>query len=114
LWELRNDGTMLLDAFGNPIPTYDQADVTELARVYTGFAYPPLGTASPSISAPVNYSAPMVPIENQHDTGSKRILDIGVIAAGRTATSDVYTANGAIFSHPNVGPYIGKQLIQHL
>jgi uncharacterized protein (DUF1800 family) len=114
LWELKPDGTLLLDAFGKPVPTYDQADITELARVYTGWVYPPLPGQSPRLNATVNYTAPMVAIETEHDTGSKRILDLGTIGAGLTAAWDASTANQAIFSHPNVGPFIGKQLIQQL
>ena len=49
LWELHDDGTLLLDAFGNPVPTYDQADITELSRVYTGWVYPPLPGQTPAL-----------------------------------------------------------------
>ena len=33
------DGSLVLDAAGLPIPTYDQRDITELARVMTGFSH---------------------------------------------------------------------------
>jgi hypothetical protein len=105
---------MLLDVYGKPIPTYDQADITELARVYTGWVYPPLPGQNPRVGSTVNYASPMVAIETEHDTGSKRVLDLGTIGAGLTAAWDASTANSAIFSHPNVGPFIGKQLIQQL
>jgi len=114
LWELKPDGTMLLDAFGNPVPTYDQADITELARVYTGWVYPPVGAATPALNSTVNYYGQMRAIEAEHDVGSKRVLDLGTIPAGLLAAPDVTWANSAIFQHPNVGPFIGKQLIQQL
>lgn len=33
------DGSLVLDAAGLPIPTYDQTDITELARVMTGWSH---------------------------------------------------------------------------
>jgi uncharacterized protein (DUF1800 family) len=114
LWELRDDGTMLLDAFGNPVPTYDQADVTELSRVYTGWVYPPLPGQTPRLNATVSYHAPMVALETEHDTGAKRVLDLGTLSAGVTAAWDVTNANALLFTHPNVGPFVAKQLIQQL
>ncbi|MFM2166134.1 MAG: hypothetical protein RIS79_505, partial [Verrucomicrobiota bacterium] len=33
------DGSLVLDAAGLPIPTYDQMDITELARAMTGFSH---------------------------------------------------------------------------
>ncbi len=115
LWELRDDGTLLTDAFGNPVPTYDQADVTELARVYTGWAYAPLPGQTPSITRTTpTYHAQMVAIEAEHDTAAKRVLDLGTLAAGVTAAWDVTNANALLFTHPNVGPFVVKHLIQQL
>lgn len=37
---LNNDGTMILDSSGNPIPTYSNDDITEYARLWTGFESP--------------------------------------------------------------------------
>jgi len=114
LWELRDDGTLLLDAFGNPVPTYDQGDITELSRVYTGWVYPPLPGQTVRLNATVSYHAPMAALETEHDTGAKRVLDLGTLSAGVTAAWDVTNANNLIFTHPNVGPFVAKQLIQHL
>jgi uncharacterized protein (DUF1800 family) len=113
-FELRADGTLLLDAFGNPVFTYDQADITELSRVYTGWVYPPLPGQVARLNATISYHAQMVPLEIEHDTGSKRILDLGTVPAGLNAAQDVTWANSAIFQHPNIAPFIGKQLIQQL
>ncbi|MEZ0390518.1 MAG: DUF1800 family protein, partial [Verrucomicrobium sp.] len=43
------DGSLKLDNNGLPIPTYDQVDITELARVFTGFAF---GKRYATVSAP--------------------------------------------------------------
>jgi len=37
LYELNADGTLRLDANSNPIETYGQSDITNLARVFTGY-----------------------------------------------------------------------------
>src|SRR5262249_39593810 len=37
-----------------------------------------------------------------------------VLPAGQSAEADLQQALDVLFAHPNVGPFIGKQLIQHL
>ena len=108
--QLNPDGTLQLDSSGNPIPTYTQDTITNFARVFTGWTYPP-GSSFPS---PPGYSGPMVPFDNHHDTGDKTLLNGAVIPAGGTAQADMDAALQNIFNHPNVGPFICKQLIQHL
>jgi hypothetical protein len=56
----------------------------------------------------------MVAFESNHDTTSKTLLNGLVVPAGGTAESDLKAALDNIFNHPNVAPFIGKQLIQHL
>jgi hypothetical protein len=116
LYELKADGTLLLDAGGNPIPTYDQDDIVELSKVFTGWTYWPLAGQSARWNAPINYAFNMMPIEsptNYHDIGTKNILGY-VMPGGRSADTDLREALGVIFNNPNVGPFISKQLIQHL
>jgi len=105
---LNIDGTQQLDA-GQPIPTYTQTTVDNFARVFTGWR---LATA-PAPGVP-NYIDPMVPNESQHDTGSKTLLNGVVLSSGHSATRDLNDAIDNIFQDPNVGPFISKQLIQHL
>ena len=56
----------------------------------------------------------MVAFPAQHDTTTKTLLNGAVIPANQTPLKDVEDAVNNAFSHPNVGPYIGKQLIQFL
>ena len=63
LWELNNDGTVMTDALGAPIPTYVQDDVVQLARAMTGWAYPPLPGQTPAFNRGINYVGSMVAIE---------------------------------------------------
>jgi hypothetical protein len=114
LFQLNQDGTLKLDAGGNPIPTYDQTTIQNFAKVYTGWTYPTKPGATLQKHNPPYYVGPMVPFESNHDTTSKTLLNGLVLPAGQTAEQDLKAALDNIFYHPNVGPFIGKQLIQHL
>ncbi len=54
------------------------------------------------------------PSKPQHDTTAKTLLNGTVLPAGQTAEQDLPGALTNIFNHPNVGPFVCKQLIQHL
>jgi uncharacterized protein (DUF1800 family) len=114
LFQLNQDGTLQLDASGNPIPTYDQTTIQNFAKVYTGWTYPTKPGATLQKHNPSYYLGPMVPYESNHDTTSKTLLNGLVVPAGGTAESDLKTALDDIFNHQNVAPFISKQLIEHL
>lgn len=114
LYELNPDGSQKLDSSGAPIPTYDQDVVIGFSAIFTGWTYAPLAGAASKWTNPINYDGVMVPFDNHHETGSKTLLDGLVAPTGQTTTQDLKTALDDIFNHPNVGPFIGKQLIQHL
>ena len=112
---LNADGSPQLDSQGLPVPTYTQTQVTEFTRVFTGWNFNPtlIGTGI------TNWRDPMVPRGGtNHDGGTKTLLNNQVIAScgnnAACATSDMQAALNNIFNHPNVGPFISKQLIQHL
>ena len=83
--------------------------MVEFARAFTGWR---LATA-PSPGVP-NYIAPMTATEAQHDTGAKTLLNGVGLRAGQNANQDLNDAIDNIFNDPNVGPFISRQLIQHL
>ena len=56
----------------------------------------------------------MQPIEISHDMSSKALLSGVILPAGQTPQEDLAGAIDSIFNHPNVGPFVGRQLIQHL
>ncbi|MGA9671470.1 MAG: DUF1800 family protein [Terracidiphilus sp.] len=114
--ELNLDGTLQLDANGNPIPAYTQAQVQAFARAYTGWTYATSTGGSPTNfpNKTPNYFAPMAAVESEHDTSSKTLLNGTVLSAGQTAQEDLNGALTNIFNHPNVGPFVCRQLIQHL
>ena len=115
VWELNQDGTLILDAGGAPIPTYDQGDTIEgFAHVFTGWTYPVLPGVPSRKHNPKNFLGDMVPVDSNHDKGAKTLLNGVTLPAGQSIQSDLTNAIHNIFTHPNVGPFIGKQLIQKL
>ncbi len=111
---LNPDGTPQLDGSGNPIPAYTQDNITAFARVYTGWTYPTKPGATAHFGNPEYYGGPMVSFDSHHDTDPKILLNGMTIPGGGTAQSDLTAALQNIFTHPNVGPFICQQLIQHL
>ena len=113
---LNPDGTVQYDTNNVPIPTYSQFTVTEFARVYTGWTY----SSEPGVLSTTKWEIPPTPYTpmaanvTQHDTGSKQLLNGYVSPAGVSPLQDVDNALDNIFAHPNVGPFVCTQLIQHL
>jgi uncharacterized protein (DUF1800 family) len=114
LVQLNPDGTPQLDGSGVPIPTYTQDTIEGFAHVFTGWAYPTKAGSTPSFYNGEYYGGPMIPFDSHHDSGAKLLLNGVSLPAGGTTTGDLNAALQNIFTHPNVGPFISKQLIQHL
>ena len=110
---LNPDGSVQLDNNNLPIPTYSQFTVTEFARVYTGWTYAPNPGQTPFWGEYFN-AGNMIPWPAEHDAGSKQLLSGYVAPAGLTPQEDLDGALDNIFNHPNVGPFVARQLIQHL
>ena len=108
LYQLNLDGTNKLDSSGKPIETYDQSTVTGLAKVYTGWDFNGFSAADPSFM-----KLPMTLTASRFSTSSKTFL--GVTIPGATeGVAALKIALDTIYNHPNVGPFIGRQLIQRL
>jgi uncharacterized protein (DUF1800 family) len=114
--QLNQDGSLQLDGSGNPIPTYTEAQVEAFARAYTGWTYANSTGGSPTKypNNTVNYFAPMAAVESEHDATAKTLLNGTVLPAGQSAENDLQDALANIFNHTNAGPFICRQLIQHL
>jgi uncharacterized protein (DUF1800 family) len=115
LYMLNQDGTPQLDASGNAIPVYTEAQVQAFARAFTGWTYANAsGTGAPAkFPNTANYTMPMAALETQHDMTAKILLTT-TLPAGQSTTQDLTGALTDIFNHQNVGPFVCKQLIQHL
>lgn len=119
LHELAMDGTPRLDAAGSPIETYDNDDVTNPARVFTGYR---IDISGPTFNAVV--SGQPVPVHTytrramtfdpaRHSTLEARFLG-ATIPADTPGPQALQVALDALFRHANVGPFIGRQLTQRL
>jgi uncharacterized protein (DUF1800 family) len=126
---LNGDGSVQTQA-GQPVPTYTQPVVTAFAHVFTGWNWASCTSGNYLNCGYQNndFTLPMAAFAAWHDNGSDATNDIvnkqllaypgavngGVLAPGGTPQSDLAFALDNIFNHPNVGPFIGKQLIQRL
>jgi uncharacterized protein (DUF1800 family) len=135
---LNQDGTPMLDAQGNRIPTYDQTTITNLARVFTGWDLD-ANKQSPVDGSftSANYQDPMVPANNanRYDIGQKILLaDIShatpvvvpactncvvnnvnnIVSTQAYAIASLPIAIDNLFNHPNTGPFVCKQMIHQL
>jgi uncharacterized protein (DUF1800 family) len=140
LVQLQPDGTLLLDANGQPIPAYNQDMITEVAKVFTGWSWAAWFSpttvkqfdfvAQPipdfALKRPDDYPwlVPMRIYEDFHDRTEKRVISLQqvspetaartVIPANQTGPQDLKIFLDALASHPNVGPFICRRLIQFL
>jgi uncharacterized protein (DUF1800 family) len=115
LYMVNPDGTPQSNSQGLPQPVYTEPQVQALARALTGWTYAnPAGGVPTSFPNGVpNFDQPMQPIEVSHDTTEKVMLGAD-LPAGQTAEADLAGLIAAIFNQPNVGPFVCRQLIQHL
>ncbi len=112
---LNPDGSLHLDSNGQPIPTYTQDTVDGFAQVFTGWNFaPPAGQAATWYGVPQDWRDPMVSVPAYHDENPKTLLNGVVLPAGGTPEGDLSAALDNIFNHPNVGPFVCRQLVQRL
>ena len=107
LYQLNLDGSVKTSG-GKPLETYGPADVSGLARVFTG-----LSLASTVSTTPDRYRVPLIMNASLHETGASSFLGT-TIPAGTEGMAAVNSALDAIFAHSNVPPFVSKQLIQRL
>jgi uncharacterized protein (DUF1800 family) len=124
--QLNQNGSVVTDSSGNAVPAYTQAIVDAFSRVFTGWnncasLNSPACTNFVASSTP-DYIDPMVVTPGNHDFGSKTLLNGFVLpaitgAANQTAAAANAELNSAldnIFNHASVGPFIVRNLIEHL
>jgi uncharacterized protein (DUF1800 family) len=119
LWELNPNGTVRLNANGQPTPTYSQATLVEYARALTGWTYARLNNQN-------NYLVDMVPAMTTgttpavryHDIGQKTLMSGAVLPASANTSAALYAdldgVVNSIMAHPNVAPFISARLIRSL
>ena len=109
LYELKRSGVIKTDSSGAPIPAYDNDDIRSFARVFTGLTY---ARSRSFTRAQPNFHEPMMMREDYHDTGAKRLLRGTVLPPGQPGMKDISDALDNLSQHSNVGPFIGRLLIQ--
>lgn len=115
IYVLNQDGTQATDGAGNPVPVYTEAQVEAFARAYTGWTFSLAGGGAPNkFITSYNWYDPMGAYDAQHDTSSKILLNGQTVPSGQTTSADLDSAMDNIFNHANVGPFVCRQLIQHL
>ena len=116
LYELNQDGSLRM-ADNKPIETYTNTDISGLAKVFTGWSW-----AGPDKSDTRFYGGnadpnrdwmPMQSYPKFHSVSEKRFLG-AVVPAQASPETSLKIALDTLFNHPNVGPFIGRQLIQRL
>ena len=109
LWELNEDGSRKLDYVGDPIPTYTNFHITELAKVMTGFNW---GDTSSFYEYKNRPDLPMTIWETHHEKREKFLVNGGYLPPDMNPVDDVRIAIDNLVNHPSAGPFIGRLLIQ--
>jgi uncharacterized protein (DUF1800 family) len=119
LYELNLDGTVKTNAQGQPIETYVQSDITNLARVFTGYDWDfsrvtqQSGFESYPVPTPEFTSGRMRFDANKHSNLAVSFLGTN-IPANTPGAEALRIALDALFNHANTGPFFAKQMIQRL
>jgi uncharacterized protein (DUF1800 family) len=139
LYRMWPDGTLMLTSKDEPIDTYTQVEIVGLSHVFTGWTAGYDGPYRTSLNATSNWTRQMREVPARHYTGPKRTLNnevlpgltsLGTQALDPFAThtfnnykdpayealpaQELEKAHDLLFNHPNVGPFICRQLIQRL
>jgi len=110
LVQLNSDGTPRLGSNGQALDSYTQDDVTQLARVFTGWD---VDTSVGTADTPDRSIRPMVQVTTRHELGEKKFLGT-TIPASTDGVRSLALALDALVAHPNIAPFVGRQLIQRL
>lgn len=114
LYQLNPDGSQKLQN-GKPVETYTHDDVAGLAKVFTGWSWAGPDQSQKrffgSVADPARDWTPMQNYPAFHSTSTKSFLGTQINGSGE---ADLKVALDTLFHHPNVGPFIGRQLIQRL
>ncbi|CAH6874312.1 conserved hypothetical protein [Vibrio chagasii] len=96
------DGTVIYDDKGIPVPKYDENDIMELARVFTGFD---VQENDDFLLNEMTFN------EEDHDFGSKVLLG-SYIPAGLSPLEDVTYALDILYAQRETAVYVAQSLIK--
>src|SRR5262245_6738420 len=119
LVELNPDGSVKSQG-ARPVETYGPADIAGLARVLTGFSWACPGApanncffngSSNNVSDPDRAFKPMVGYPQFHSAEAKGFLGATIaVQSAADPQASLRVALDTLHKHPNVGPFIGRQL----
>ncbi len=117
LFELNKNGSFKRNN-GELIPTYDNEDIAEFAKIFTGLTYynPYCEFGCGPMDYEETFLSRMQMADEYHEPGVKNLLN-GFQVPNRNPVdgdADIADALDNIFNHPNVGPFLGKFMIQRL
>lgn len=112
LVQLRQTGEPKRNTVGDPVELYTNADITELAKVFTGldFAEEQDGDDIEDVEPDV-WALPMTVNPALHSPEAKSFLGL-TIPEGTGARESISMTLDHLMQHPNMGPFVGRQLIQ--
>ena len=128
-YKLNIDGTPVMGADGRPVPAYKPADLDGLSQVFTGLSYYAGSSLSDRTSRrffgqdarldrdwqPMQDYNEYTPNTSYHSVSAKVFWDVTIAPQTKPdVTGDIKIALDYLYNHPNVGPFIGKQMIQRM
>jgi len=112
LVQLNPDGTPTQGPDGSSIELFDNSDITGLAKVFTGLSFSGTGFNTPLQAIPYDsFYQPLTMFNAYHSLEEKSFLGT-TIPADTDGTQTIKQALDTIFAHPNVGPFLARQLVQ--
>ncbi len=123
LYQLNLDGSVQTDGSGKKLESYTQSDITNIARVFTGYDFDNSGIANTvdvfnsngslagfKVDARDSVRRPMALNASRHSTLASTFL--GQTVANTDGKVALAKTLDILFNHPNVGPFFGRQMIQ--
>jgi uncharacterized protein (DUF1800 family) len=113
--ELNTDGTL---KGGACTPTYSNETVRAYAFALTGWTYPAGGATAwgcyPTGANCRYHGGDMMAVARYRDTAARGLLAGVTVPANTSGPAALELVLDSLMQHPNIAPFIGKQLIQHL
>ncbi len=113
---LNNDGTVIKDVNGSPVPSYDNDDIIEFSKIFTGLTWADRTQWNRGALNDTSYIQDMVMWNDWHEPGAKYLLN-GFVVPNRTPVdgkADIADAINNLFNHQNTPPFVSRFLIQRL
>ena len=103
----------MLDANGDPVELFDNSDITNVAKVFTGLSWAGSGFTTPLAQLPYDaFYQPLEIVQLLPTPLSQKTFLGTTIPANTPGKQTIELALDAIVAHPNTGVFLARQLIQ--